>query len=201
MWGGASSCFRCTAFRASNKTEETPMKRTLLKMLSAALMAAAAGPTLAQTTQLKWAHVYESGEAYHKWALWAADEVKKRTNGRYDIQVFPASSLGKENRHQPGPDAGHGGHHLHGAGLCRAQLPAAGHRRRALHVPRLRPLAEVRPRSSAAGADGRLLQEERQQAAGRHLLRRAPHHRQQGDQQARGHGRPEAAASPMRRCT
>ena len=29
-------------------------------------------------------------------ALWAADEIKKRTDGRYEIQVFPASQLGKE---------------------------------------------------------------------------------------------------------
>jgi tripartite ATP-independent transporter DctP family solute receptor len=45
---------------------------------------------------LKWAHVYESGSAYHTSALWAAEEIKKRTDGRYDIKVFPASSLGKE---------------------------------------------------------------------------------------------------------
>ncbi|MGL5137789.1 MAG: ABC transporter substrate-binding protein, partial [Beijerinckiaceae bacterium] len=32
-------------------------------------------------TALKWAHVYETSEPYHKWALWAADELKKRTNG------------------------------------------------------------------------------------------------------------------------
>lgn len=47
-------------------------------------------------TKLKWAHVYETGEPYHKQALWAADEIKKRTAGRYEIQVFPASSLGSE---------------------------------------------------------------------------------------------------------
>ena len=29
-------------------------------------------------------------------SVWAADEIKKRTNGKFDIQVFPASSLGKE---------------------------------------------------------------------------------------------------------
>ncbi len=46
--------------------------------------------------KLRFAHVYETTEAYHKWAVWAADEVKKRTNGRYQIDVFPASSLGKE---------------------------------------------------------------------------------------------------------
>src|SRR5271154_2060805 len=50
---------------------------------------------MAQTT-LKWAHVYESSEAYHTAAIWAADEIKKRTQGRYEIQVFPASTLGKE---------------------------------------------------------------------------------------------------------
>jgi tripartite ATP-independent transporter DctP family solute receptor len=56
-----------------------------------------AAPVLAQT-KLKWAHVYETPEPYHTQALWAADEIKKRTNGRYEIQVFPASQLGNENQ-------------------------------------------------------------------------------------------------------
>ena len=34
---------------------------------------------------------------FHKWSVWAGDEIKKRTNGRYDVQVFPALSLGKES--------------------------------------------------------------------------------------------------------
>jgi tripartite ATP-independent transporter DctP family solute receptor len=55
----------------------------------------AAGPAAAQT-KLKWAHVYETSEPYHKWSVWAADEIKKRTGGRYEIAVFPASQLGKE---------------------------------------------------------------------------------------------------------
>jgi tripartite ATP-independent transporter DctP family solute receptor len=55
----------------------------------------AAGPAAAQT-KLKWAHVYETSEPYHKWSVWAADEIKKRTSGRYEIAVFPASQLGKE---------------------------------------------------------------------------------------------------------
>jgi tripartite ATP-independent transporter DctP family solute receptor len=50
---------------------------------------------LAQT-KLKWAHVYETSEPYHKQALWAAEEIKKRSNGKYLIDVFPASTLGKE---------------------------------------------------------------------------------------------------------
>jgi tripartite ATP-independent transporter DctP family solute receptor len=62
-----------------------------------ALAACAALPGIAAAqTKLKFAHVYETSEPYHKWALWAADEVKKRTAGRYEMQVFPASSLGKE---------------------------------------------------------------------------------------------------------
>ena len=40
--------------------------------------------------------MYETSEPFHKYSVWAAEEIKKRTNGRYDIQVFPASSLGKE---------------------------------------------------------------------------------------------------------
>ena len=56
----------------------------------------ASGAALAQT-KLKWAHVYETSEPYHKWSVWAAGEIEKRTNGKYHIDVFPASSLGKES--------------------------------------------------------------------------------------------------------
>ena len=61
------------------------------------IVAAVAGPACAQT-KLKWAHVYETGEPYHTEALWAAGEIKKRTNGKYEIEVFPASQLGNENQ-------------------------------------------------------------------------------------------------------
>ena len=47
-------------------------------------------------TKLKWAHVYETSEPYHIQSVWAAEEIKKRSNGKFDIQVFPASTLGKE---------------------------------------------------------------------------------------------------------
>jgi tripartite ATP-independent transporter DctP family solute receptor len=54
-------------------------------------------PWLASAQQkLKWAHVYESTEPFHTESVWAAEEIKKRSNGKFDIQVFPASSLGKE---------------------------------------------------------------------------------------------------------
>ena len=78
-------------------------KRNTLKTLASASLVALGlvgvlGSTAAQAqTKLKWAHVYETSEPYHKWSVWAADEFKKRTNGKYEIQVFPASSLGKES--------------------------------------------------------------------------------------------------------
>ncbi|PCI88221.1 MAG: ABC transporter substrate-binding protein [Hyphomicrobiales bacterium] len=56
-----------------------------------------AGATTALATEtLKWAHVYESGSPYHIKAQWAADEIAKATDGRVEVKVFPASSLGKE---------------------------------------------------------------------------------------------------------
>jgi len=71
--------------------------RTVLKaLLASAAALALAAPAMAQT-KLKWAHVYETSEPFHKWSVWAADEIKKRSGGRYQIDVFPASQLGKEN--------------------------------------------------------------------------------------------------------
>lgn len=49
-------------------------------------------------TRLKWAHVYEITEPFHTEALWAASEIRKRSNGKFDIAVFPASQLGNENQ-------------------------------------------------------------------------------------------------------
>ena len=72
------------------------MKRVLLKSLLAAAVVAMALPGAAQT-KLKWAHVYETSEPYHTESVWAAEEIKKRTNGKYEITVFPASQLGKES--------------------------------------------------------------------------------------------------------
>jgi len=75
-------------------------KREAIKTIAAGAVAVAAGGALgvAQAqTKLKWAHVYETSEPFHKYSLWAAEEIKKRTNGKYDIQVFPASTLGKES--------------------------------------------------------------------------------------------------------
>jgi tripartite ATP-independent transporter DctP family solute receptor len=61
-----------------------------------AALALAAGVAQAQT-KLKFAHVYEVSEPYHTAALWAAGEIARRTGNRYSIEVFPASTLGKES--------------------------------------------------------------------------------------------------------
>jgi len=73
------------------------MRGAVLGAIIIAATAAFAGSARAQTT-LKWAHVYETNEPYHIEALWAAEEIKKRTNGKYAIQVYPASQLGNENQ-------------------------------------------------------------------------------------------------------
>jgi len=69
--------------------------KTTFKTLLGIVAFAVATSVCAQT-KLKWAHVYETSEPYHTAALWAAAEIKKRTNGRYEVEVFPASTLGKE---------------------------------------------------------------------------------------------------------
>jgi tripartite ATP-independent transporter DctP family solute receptor len=75
-------------------------KRLVIQFIAACtLFAGTMGVSgLAQAqTKLKWAHVYETSEPFHKWSVWAGEEIKKRTNGRYEVQVFPASTLGKES--------------------------------------------------------------------------------------------------------
>lgn len=70
-------------------------KMTTVLAVSAAAMFATTHAGLAQT-KLKWAHVYETSEPFHTASVWAAQEIGKRTNGRYQIDVYPASQLGKE---------------------------------------------------------------------------------------------------------
>jgi hypothetical protein len=69
-----------------------------LRLIGATIIALVMGGPASAQTKLKWAHVYEVTEPYHTEALWAASEIRKRTNGRFDITVFPASQLGNENQ-------------------------------------------------------------------------------------------------------
>jgi tripartite ATP-independent transporter DctP family solute receptor len=72
-------------------------RRMMLGAACLAVTVAVTGTAFAQQPQaLKWAHVYETSEPYHSWAEWAGKELAKRTDNRWTIEVFPASSLGKE---------------------------------------------------------------------------------------------------------
>lgn len=63
--------------------------------IAASVTVLVASAVAAQET-LKWAHVYETSEPFHTESLWAAEQIAERTDGRYEIDVFPASQLGKE---------------------------------------------------------------------------------------------------------
>src|SRR6056297_1690056 len=75
------------------------IQRNMLKItLSATTALAMALPATAQEADrvLKWAHVYEASEPYHTCAVEAGDKLAEATDNRLGIEVFPASSLGKE---------------------------------------------------------------------------------------------------------
>ncbi|URK86079.1 sialic acid TRAP transporter substrate-binding protein SiaP (plasmid) [Rhizobium sp. RCAM05350] len=72
------------------------MKSTLKMLLGATAVVLASALAAQAETVLKWAHVYETSEPFHTDSVWAAEEIGKRTEGRYKIDVFPASQLGKE---------------------------------------------------------------------------------------------------------
>jgi tripartite ATP-independent transporter DctP family solute receptor len=66
-----------------------------------ALLGALAAPVVigharAQAQRLRWAHVYEVNEPYHTEAVAAAERIRDRTGGRWNVEVFAASSLGNE---------------------------------------------------------------------------------------------------------
>ncbi len=85
---------------AYTMTESSRMRLTSFSSSRWLFMLMLAGLVLPSTAwaqqKLKWAHVYETTEAFHVESVWAAEEIKKRSNGKFHIQVFPASSLGKE---------------------------------------------------------------------------------------------------------
>src|SRR6056297_2500240 len=71
---------------------------TILAAAGAVALAATAPVATAQSADrvLKFAHVYETSEPYHTCAVAANDALMEATDNRYGIEVFPASSLGKE---------------------------------------------------------------------------------------------------------
>ncbi len=62
---------------------------------AACIFALSATAGLAQET-LRFGHVYEASTPYHAAAVKAAELLEEKTDGRYKMEVFPASQLGKE---------------------------------------------------------------------------------------------------------
>ena len=110
------------------QSKPSKLKSTLKLIAACALITGATGQfsTAMAQTKLKWAHVYETSEPYHKWSVWAGEEFKKRTNGKFEIQVFPASSLGKESDINQGLQLGTVDIILTGASFASNSFPRLG---------------------------------------------------------------------------
>ena len=72
------------------------MRIQAIKLAALSVAFALVSTAGALAVDLKWAHVYEDASAHHKWAVWAAEQIKERTDGRVNVTVFPASQLGGE---------------------------------------------------------------------------------------------------------
>ena len=70
--------------------------RGTLIAASASLIALMTASASAQEV-LQWGHVYEAATPYHEAALRVAEAFEAATDGRYQIEVFPASQLGNES--------------------------------------------------------------------------------------------------------
>lgn len=62
----------------------------------AALALSVSAVSVAAQEVLRFGHVYEASTPYHAAMVNAAELLKEKTEGRYTMEVFPASQLGKE---------------------------------------------------------------------------------------------------------
>ena len=146
-----------------------------LTLAAAAVLTLGAAAAQAQT-KLKWAHVYETSEPFHTQSVWAAEEIEKRTNGRYQIDVYPGLPARQGNRHQPGPDARHRRHHHLRLELRGPQLSADRRHLLPLHLPRRRTPHRLHQERRLQGAGAKGYSEKTgHHITGRHLLRHPAH--------------------------
>ncbi|MEQ1649998.1 MAG: sialic acid TRAP transporter substrate-binding protein SiaP [Hyphomicrobiaceae bacterium] len=102
------------------------MTRKTWTLFGAALAATLSVLPAQAQTKLKWAHVYETSEAFHTESVWAAAEFAKRTNNKYQIEVFPASQLGKETDINQGLSLGSVDVIISGASFAARSFPPIG---------------------------------------------------------------------------
>lgn len=77
----------------------TLTRRTALGGASAGIALFAIGrPAMAQGAKLRFAHPHPESDSWHKAALLFAERVKKQTDGRFEVQVFPNGSLGSDSQ-------------------------------------------------------------------------------------------------------
>ena len=86
--------------------------------------------------------------------MWAAQEIKKRTNGKFDIEVFPASTLGKETDINQGLTLGTVDMIISGPSFAARNYPRLGIALLPVHLPRRRSSARLLEEPDLRG-DGR----------------------------------------------
>lgn len=75
----------------------TITRRTALAGAGAGIALFAIGrPALAQAARLRFAHPHPEADSWHKAALLFAEQVKAKSQGRFEIQVFPNGALGSD---------------------------------------------------------------------------------------------------------
>ena len=124
-------------------------------VFTAVIALAVNAPAQAQTA-LKWGHAYETSEPFHTEAVWAAEEIGKRTQGRYKVTVFPASQLGKENDLNQGLTLGAVDLITSGSSYRGAQLSADRRHLLPLHLPQSRTPDRLYQERRVQGLGGRL---------------------------------------------
>ena len=123
-------------------------RRTLGKVfIGAVTTVLMAGAAHAQEV-LKWAHVYETSEPFHTESVWAGEEISKRTNGNYKIEVYPASQLGKESDINQGLTLGTVDIIISGSSFAAKELSADRRDLLSLHLSRCGPSAEIFSRAT-----------------------------------------------------
>lgn len=76
-----------------------PTRRTVLAGAGAGIGLFMIGrPALGQTTKLRFAHPHPEADSWHKAALTFAEQIKAKSQGRYEVQVFPNGALGTDQQ-------------------------------------------------------------------------------------------------------
>ena len=131
------------------------MRKYALLIGTIAAIALSMASASAQTV-LKWAHVYETSEPFHTELAWAGEAEAKRTNGRYTVEVYPASQLGKEADINQGLTLGTVDIIISGSSFAAKEYPPIGMLPLSLHLPRRGPSSQIHEERYLQEADPRL---------------------------------------------